>query len=74
MHIADTTISHVCLLHTIQTHNIVLLAMDTLNTMGPNEQNQDFAELREKNCLYIHVVVLHKKVAKVIAKLESDRL
>ena len=57
--------------------------------MGPNEQNQHFAELRQKNCLYIHVVVLltclpsldgklerfvTKKVAKVIAKLESDRL
>ena len=27
-------------------------------TMGPNEQNQHFAELRQKICLYIHVVVL----------------
>ena len=27
-------------------------------TMGPNEQIQHFAELRPKNCLYIHVVVL----------------
>ena len=57
--------------------------------MGPNEKNQHFAELRQKICLYIHVVVLltclpsldgklerfvTKKVAKVIAKLESDRL
>ena len=57
--------------------------------MGPYEQNQHFAELRQKICLNIHVVVLltclpsldgklglfcNKKVAKVIAKLESDRL
>ena len=61
--------------------------------MGPNEQNQHFAELRRKICLHIYVVVqltsapnmfakfgwktrtfYHKKVAKVIAKLESDRL
>ena len=27
-------------------------------TMGPNEQNQHFAELRQKKCLYVHVVVL----------------
>ena len=27
-------------------------------TMGPNEQNQHFAELRQKVCLYIHAVVL----------------
>ena len=27
-------------------------------TMGPNEQNQHFAELRHKVCLYIHAVVL----------------
>ena len=55
--------------------------------MGPNEQNQHFAELRQKICLHIYVVVLltclpsldgklkrfiTKKVAKVIAKLESD--
>ena len=26
--------------------------------MGPNEQNQHFAELRQKVCLYIHAVVL----------------
>ena len=57
--------------------------------MGPNEQNQHFVELRQKICLHIYVVVLltclpsldgklkrfvTKKVAKVIAKLESDRL
>ena len=54
---------------------------------GPNEQNQHFAELSQKICLHIYVVVLltclpsldgklkrcvTKKVAKVIAKLESD--
>ena len=27
-------------------------------TMGPNEQNQHIAELRQKICLYIHLVVL----------------
>ena len=27
-------------------------------TMGPNEQNQHFAELRQKICLHIYVVVL----------------
>ena len=27
-------------------------------TMGPNEQNQHFAELRQKVCLYIHTLVL----------------
>ena len=58
-------------------------------TMGPNEQNQHFAEFRQNICIYIHVVVLltcvpsldekierfvTKKVAKVIAKLKSDRL
>ena len=26
--------------------------------MGPNGQNQHFAELRQKVCLYIHTVVL----------------
>ena len=58
-------------------------------TMGPNEQNKHFAELRQKVCLYIHIVVLlkmfakfglqtrtfcHKKMEKAVAKLESDRL
>ena len=26
--------------------------------MGPNEQNQHFAELRQKVCVYMHTVVL----------------
>ena len=57
-------------------------------TMGPNEQNQHFAELRQKVCQYKHVVLLLRclpsldsklerfvtKREKVIAKLESDRL
>ena len=57
--------------------------------MGPNEQNQHFAELRQKVCLYTHAVVFQrglpsldsrlerfvtKKWKKVSAKLESDRL
>ena len=29
-------------------------------TMGPNEQNQHFAELRQKVYLYIHAVVLQR--------------
>ena len=57
--------------------------------MGPNEQNQHFAELRQKN-MFIHTrssapnmfakfewktrTFCHKKAAKVIAKLEPDRL
>ena len=57
-------------------------------TMGPNEQNQHFAELRQKMFAHIRSSApnmfakfgwktrkfCHKKVAKVIAKLESDRL
>ena len=56
--------------------------------MGTNEQNQQFAELRPKICLYSHVVVLQRglpsldgkrerfvtKNGKAVAKLESDRL
>ena len=55
--------------------------------MGPNEQNH-FAELRQKVRLCIHVVVLRRglssldgklerfvtKKGKAVAKLESDRL
>ena len=67
MHIADTTISRVCLLRTIQTRKIILLAMDT---MGANEQNQYFAELRQKICLYIHVVVLLACLPRLDGKLE----
>ena len=39
-------------------------------TMGPNEQNQHFAELRWKNCLYIHVVVLLTCLSSLDGKLE----
>ena len=57
--------------------------------MGPNEQNQHFAELRQKVCLYIHVVMpltslpslegklvcfVTKKMENAVAKPESDRL
>ena len=55
--------------------------------MGPNEQNQHFAELRQKVCLYIHAVVLlrfakfgrqkqafvGKKEEKAVSQLKSDR-
>ena len=58
-------------------------------TIGPNEQNQHFAELRQGECLYIHIVVLlrclpsldgkldrfvTKKMQKAVANLVSDRL
>ena len=39
-------------------------------TMGPNEQNQHFAELRQKICLYIHVVVLLTCLPSLDGKLE----
>ena len=67
---------------------ILLCWQCTYFTMGPNEQNQHFAELR--HYVFIHTrssapnmfakfgwktrTFCHKKVAKVIAKLESDRL
>ena len=39
-------------------------------TMGPNEQNLHFAELRQKICLYIHVVVLLTCLPSLDGKLE----
>ena len=39
--------------------------------MGPiNEQNQHFAELRQKVCLYTHVVVLQRGLPSLDGKLE----
>ena len=38
--------------------------------MGPYEQNQHFAELRHKICLYIHVVVLLTCLPSFDGKLE----
>ena len=29
-----------------------------MGRLGPNEQNQHFVELRQKECLYIHALVL----------------
>ena len=55
-------------------------------TMGPNEQNQHFAELRQKVCLYIHAVkrfakfewqkrtFCRKKEEKAVSPTKSDRL
>ena len=57
-------------------------------TMGPNEQNQHFAELRQKVCLYNTVVLqrrlpsledknelfVGKKEEKAVSQLKSDRL
>ena len=88
-----------CVLPTIQSHVFVLFATDKHArsscrrcahfTIGTNEQNQHFAELRQKN-MFVHTrssapkrfakfgwqtrTFCLKKVAKVIAKLESDRL
>ena len=56
--------------------------------MGPNEQNQHFAELRQKVCLYIHAVGLLRglpslegkneffagKKGKAVSPTKSDRL
>ena len=39
-------------------------------TMGPYGQNQHFAELRQRNCLYIHVVVLLTCLPSLDGKLE----
>ena len=39
-------------------------------TMGPNEQNQHFAELRQTVCLYIHAVVLLRGVPSLEGKNE----
>ena len=38
--------------------------------METNEQNQHFAELRRKVCLYIHVVVLQQGLRSLDSKLE----
>ena len=37
-------------------------------TMGPNEQNQHFAELRQNMCLNIHVVVLLTRLPSFVTK------
>ena len=39
-------------------------------TMGPNEQNQHFAEFRQKVCSYIHGVVLQRGLPSLDGKLE----
>ena len=38
--------------------------------MGHNKQNQHFAELRQKVCLYIHVLVLQRGLPSLEGKLE----
>ena len=38
--------------------------------MGPNEQNQHFAELRQKVCLYIHILVLQRGLPSLDGKLK----
>ena len=40
-------------------------------TMGPNGQNQHFAELREKVCSSIHDVVLQRGLPSLHGKLEQ---
>ena len=39
-------------------------------TIGTNEQNQHFEELRQKVCLYIHVVVLQRGLSSLDGKLK----
>ena len=39
-------------------------------TIGTNEQNQHFAELKQKVCLNIHVVVLQRGLPSLDGKLE----
>ena len=39
-------------------------------TMGPNEQNQHFVELRQKVCLHIHAVVLQRGLPSLEGKNE----
>ena len=39
--------------------------------MGPNEQNQHFAELRQNVCLYIHVLVRQRGLLSLGGKLEQ---
>ena len=36
--------------------------------MGPNEQDQHFAELRQKVCLYIHALVLQSDLSSLEGK------
>ena len=38
--------------------------------MGPNEQNQNFAEMRQKVCFYIHVLVLQRGLLSWDGRLE----
>ena len=49
--------AHCQQLPTVQTREIIIVANGQIFTMGPNEQNQHFAEFRQKVCLYIHAVV-----------------
>ena len=48
----------ICPFPTVQTREIVIVGNGQILQMGPNEQNQHFAELRQKVCSYIHAVVL----------------
>ena len=69
-----------CPLPTIRSRMFVLFATDKHArlycwqcahfTIGINEQNQHFAELRQKVCLYIHVVVLLTRLPSLNVKLE----
>ena len=69
-----------CPLPTIRSRVFVLFATDKhvrlycwqceYFTMETNEQNQHFAELRQKVCLYIHVEVLQRCLPSLDDKLE----
>ena len=59
-----STIARVCIVHNRQSRKIVLL---TNFTMGPNEQNQYFVEMRQK--VYIQAVVLQRGLPSLDGKL-----
>ena len=69
-----------CPLPTIRSRVFVLFATDkharslcrqcARFTKVTNEQNQHYAELRQKVCLYIHVVVLQRGLPSLDGKLE----
>ena len=42
--------------------------------MGPNEQNEHFAELRQKVCLSIHDLVLQRGLPSLDSKKSKKRL
>ena len=68
---SQTFVNLVCFNHAISHVCIVGNHWQWANfTMGPNEQNQHFAELRQKVCLYIHILVLPRGLPSLDGKLK----